>query len=371
MSRALQNQYQPDFVTPPGETLEETLEAIGMTQADLAKRMGRPVKTINEIIQGKAAITADTALQLERVLGVPASFWNNREYDYREARARIAEQERLSSYHEWLKRFPIAAMVRRCWIKGQTGTVQQLQELLNFFGVASPEQWMQLWQAPDVAYRRSAVFESQPAAVSAWLRKGELEAQQIQCAPYDAKRFTSLLGEIRGLTLTPPPDYLAELPRICARAGVAVVYVPNLPKAPVSGATRWLTPEKALLLVSFRHKSDDNFWFSFFHESGHILRHGKRAVFIEENEATSEAEQEADAFAQDMLIPPREHQVLLSLVPYSHAKIERFAEQIGIAPGIVVGRLQKFGQLPHSHCNDLKQAVDDSMLAPVECIGVA
>lgn len=95
MSNTIQNQYNPDYVSPPGETLEEVLEERGMSQAELAERAGRPKETINEIINGKAAITPETALELEWVLGIPASFWNNREKHYREALARIEEQFKL------------------------------------------------------------------------------------------------------------------------------------------------------------------------------------------------------------------------------------------------------------------------------------
>src|SRR5947209_19457234 len=102
MTDTSQNGYHSDYVTPAGETLLETLETIGMSQAELAKRMGRPVKTINEIIQKKAAITAETALQLEQVLRIPASFWLKREQHYRESLARLAEEQRLERWVEWL-----------------------------------------------------------------------------------------------------------------------------------------------------------------------------------------------------------------------------------------------------------------------------
>lgn len=85
------NEYNPDSISAPGETLLETLDAIGMSQTELAKRMGRPIKTINEIVQEKAAITAETALQLEQVLRIPASFWLRYEQLYRESLARFAE----------------------------------------------------------------------------------------------------------------------------------------------------------------------------------------------------------------------------------------------------------------------------------------
>ena len=133
MSNAIQNQYMPNYASPPGETLQEVLEERGMSQAELAKRKGRPKKTINEIINAKAAITPETALQLERVLGIPASFWNNRERHYREALARIEEQERLQKQVAWLKQIPVQAMIKFGWIQRCQDKVEQLRSVLNFF----------------------------------------------------------------------------------------------------------------------------------------------------------------------------------------------------------------------------------------------
>ncbi|TMC24004.1 MAG: HigA family addiction module antidote protein [Chloroflexi bacterium] len=97
MASILQNEYQPDFVSSPGETLLETLETIGMSQAELAKRMGHPVKTIHEILYKKSAITAEIAVQLEQVLHIPASFWLRREQQYRESLARSVEIQQFGS----------------------------------------------------------------------------------------------------------------------------------------------------------------------------------------------------------------------------------------------------------------------------------
>src|SRR4030066_743491 len=111
--------FQPNYAVPPGETLRETLEFLGMTQAQLADRTGRPKKTINEIIKGKAAITPETALQLERVLGVPASFWNNLERNYQETLERINEQKSLQRQIDWPKKMPLNALIKRGWVKKQ------------------------------------------------------------------------------------------------------------------------------------------------------------------------------------------------------------------------------------------------------------
>ena len=97
MAEIKDSSFEPNYAVPPGETLRETLEFLGMTQAQLADRTGRPKKTINEIISGKAAITAETALQFERVLGVPASFWSNLERNYQETLARLKEEKELHS----------------------------------------------------------------------------------------------------------------------------------------------------------------------------------------------------------------------------------------------------------------------------------
>ena len=354
MASKIKNQYEPDFVSPPGETLLETIETLGMSQAQLAERTGRPKKTINEIIKGKAAITPETALQFERVLGVPASFWNKREYHYREFLAREEERERLAKQTTWLEKLPVKAMVKLGWVPAAGDLVTQLQHILNFFGVASPQEWRGLWNGSQPAFRRSSAFESDPGAVAAWLRKGELEAQQIVCASYDEARFKGVLVEIKGLTVTTPEHFEPNLVRLCASAGVAVVFVPELPGTRVCGATRWLTPVKALIQLSLRYKTDDHLWFTFFHEAGHILLHGKSRLFLEEENSGDGEEEEANQFAANLLIPATALRSFCTQGDRSLAAIQLFARAHGISPGIVVGRLQHEGFLPHSHGNKLK-----------------
>jgi addiction module HigA family antidote len=348
------NQYRPDYVSPPGETLSETLESLGLSQADLAERTGRPKKTINEIIKGKAAITPATALQLERVLGVPASFWNQREYHYREFLAREEEKARLRKQVEWLDRLPVKSLIKLGWIEASKDKVTLLQHTLNFFGVATPQKWDELWRGSQPAFRKSRSFKSNPAAVAAWLRKGEVDAQRINCASYNEAKFKSVLRQIRGLTITGPEYYEPELVRLCASAGVAVVFVPELPGTRVFGATRWLTPNKAVIQLSLRYKTDDHLWFTFFHEAGHILLHGKTKLFLEDDSDRDGQEGEANRFSAEMLIPERDLRRFKAKDERNLEAIKTFAKEIGLAPGIVVGRLQHEGFLPRSHGNGLK-----------------
>jgi addiction module HigA family antidote len=352
--------YEPDFAIHPGETLLETLEALGMTQKELAERTGRPLKTINEIVQGKAAIIADTALQLERVLSVPATFWNNAQRNYEAQLARIAETEALQRDVAWLQDFPLAQLSKFGWVPKRPDPVEQLRAVLGFFGVAGVEEWRQLWQQPDVAFRKSRAFDARPQSVAAWLRAGEREAQQVATQPFDKEKFTSALHEIRRHTTTAPETFEPLMKRLCAQAGVALVFIPEVTGTRAFGATRWLTPEKAILQLSLRGKADDFLWFTFFHEAAHILKHGKRDVFIESSAGTADAEtqrkeEEADAFSADFLIPHPAYRELLALRPFTATKVEQFAGQQGIAPGIVVGRLQHDKVIPFTHHNGLKR----------------
>lgn len=351
-------EYIPEFVTPPGNTLIEILESIGMTQADLSERTGRPKKTINEIVRGKALIMPDTALQFERVLGTPAAFWMNREQQYREWLARHNDRKAMSQHLEWLRQFPIRQMVQWKWIEKHPDPTDQLIELLRFFGVAAPEQWEAIWQGAQVSYRQSPAFTADTAAVSAWLRKGEIEGADILCEPYGQSAFDEVLSDARALTTRPPDSFVQMLTDLCAKAGVAIVFTPELPRTRVSGATRWLSPVKALIMLTLRYKTNDHLWFTFFHEAGHIRLHGKRDMFLDINGPTEQSRQEDEAnrFAQDRLIPPEAFKAFKPSSSYfSHEEIVRFAAQIGIAPGIVVGRLQHDQIIAKNHFNDLRQ----------------
>lgn len=146
--------------------LEEYLDAHSMKQAELADRTGLTPKTINEIIKGKAPITPETALKLQRV--------------------------------------PVKDMAKLGWIAQHKGRLEQIEALLRFFGVASTGQWRTVWENYQVAYRQSQRFETHAEAVSAWLRRGELEAQRIACAPYDKRSFLAALQTARALTREPP-----------------------------------------------------------------------------------------------------------------------------------------------------------------------
>lgn len=344
--------FEPEYAVPPGRTLQETIDALGMGQRDLATRAGLSPKHINQIIRGVAPISHETAIRLEQVTGVPARMWNNLEVNYREQLAKLEEQKRLENDLAWLKKIPTAELIKRGRIEKQTDQVLTLKAVLGFFGVANVEAWEKIWLSPAVAYRKSSVFLGQPEAMAIWLRLGELEARAVPCAPFDKSRFRAVLNELRVITVEKPEVSAPKMKAACADAGVAVVLVQEIKNVPVSGATRWLTPEKAMLQLSLRYKTNDQFWFTFFHEAGHILCGGKKDVFIDLNHAMGKGERAADNFAANHLIPHHRVSELNGLK--SMRAIKAFAEFIGIAPGIVVGRLQHEGMIGYDQFNGLK-----------------
>lgn len=354
MANADRTEYRPDNVSPPGASLLDTLEALGMTQADLAARMGRPKKTINEIVKGKAIITAQTALQLEKVLGVPASFWTNRERVYQEYLARRKDDSTLATFAAWAKRYPIAEMVKREWIPAVFESLDRARELLRFFGVATPTQLEAAFG--DIRFRKSPKSRLEPLQV--WLRRGVIEAQEISCEPFDAEKFEAVLTEARGWTLLAPEDFRQRVVTGCAGAGVAVVFVPELPGCGVHGATRWLLPTKAILQLCLFRKSHDQLVFTFFHEAEHILRHNKRQTFVETGGLDKDPDEvDANLRAGERLIPQAALNAFLKEQGgrVSSERVRQFAASIGICPGIVVGRLQHDGVIPFAHLNQMKR----------------
>lgn len=351
--------YDPDVVRPPGETLAEVLDKAGMTQTELAKRTGLSTKHINQIVRGVAAITPETALLLERATGVAARVWSNLEISYRESVSRREETARLAADIDWLEELPVSELIRRGWIEKGASSVDRLRSVCRFFGVANRAAWDALWHKPT-AYRTSKAFKSDPGAVAAWLRIGEIHAASIRCEPFARSPLTALIDDLRGLTRDPEPrNWWPILVERCAGVGVAVVAEPEIKGARINGAARWLSPEKALVQLSLRHRWNDIFWFTFFHELGHLLIHSKKDTFINDRGAHSGVEQEADAFASQVLIPRRHEAELGELVTLPD--VEEFANRLGIAPGIVVGRLQHDERWPYNRGNDLKQRFVFSM----------
>jgi plasmid maintenance system antidote protein VapI len=344
--------FEPDYAIAPGRTLLETIEALGIDQNELAERTGLTPKTVNLIIKGKAPLTQQTAMLLERVTSVPARIWNNLESNFREQLARIASHKQLEKQLDWLKQIPTKELISRGAISATFDRVTLLDQTLKFFGVASVESWNEGWSDGQFAFRKSHQIAENDGKLASWLRLAELHGQQMTASRYNKEHFGRVAKSTRGLTIAEPEVFLPKLIESFASAGVALCLVPEIPGAKISGAAKWLSPDKALIAVNLRGKKNDLFWFTLFHEVGHILNDSKKETYIDISYSDDPQEKNANQFARDLLIPPSQSQKLSSL--RTRSEVVAFANQIGIAPGIVVGRLQHEKMIAYSYLNDLK-----------------
>jgi HTH-type transcriptional regulator / antitoxin HigA len=348
--------YQPDYTVSPGEVLEERLDAQEISHAEFARRCGRSPKLISEIISGKAPVEPETALQFEKVLGVAASIWLGIEADYQLHKAKQAETESAAGAIEWASSFPVKELVERRYIPKPTNSADCVCKLLAFFGVGSVSAWRDQFATASVSYRHSPTFQSSAEAIATWLRIGERAALEQQCAEYNETKFRSALKEIRSLTREVVENFMPAIRIQCNASGVAFVLTRSFRDTALSGAAWWVSPKKAVIQLSLRHMSDDHLWFSFFHEAAHILLHSKKDIFVEGNgDDVSEAETEANEWASNFLVPRARWTAFKATRPRSKAEVCAFADEQGIATGVVVGMLQHDGVVPWGHMNNLKE----------------
>lgn len=362
MATTEKNQFTPDYAVHPGSILREILESRNIKQVDLAQRCDLSEKKVSRIVNEKAPISAQLAMRLERVLGMSADIWNGLMADYQLHQTRQKERDELSEAVSWAKKFPVDEMVGRGWLPDGLEGADLVDAVLRFFDVGSINGWTRKWGQLGVSYRHSGAFQSSEKALAVWLQAGEHLARNIPCAPFDKSEFDQALDSIRDLTTKEPEVFEARMRELASSCGIALALVPELEETRAYGATRWLSPEKAFIALSLRHKWEGQFWFSFFHEAAHIALHGKREAFVDEKPNQKETadqealEEEADEFAQNLLIPQDAYEQFVSGQAYKKkTNVRAFARRVGIAPGIVVGRLQHDGYLPWNWMNDLKR----------------
>lgn len=353
---------QKELLSPPGDTIQETIDTIGMSQAELAERIGRPKEKLNDIIKGREPITLKTAILLERVLGIPVTFWMARENEYRMALAKIEQQEFLESCFGWLEKFPVRELKKMQCLPDTISKALLVDSLLKFFGIATPQQWEDIYlnEAVGAAFKISLANTQSPYAISAWIRIGEHKSLTMKLPEFDKSSFTHALDEIKVLVIHQPEDFKENLHEICSLCGVAVLFTPFLPKAPISGAT-WWKGKNPIIQLSGRYKTNDSFWFAFYHEAGHILKHGKKEIFLEDLQGSpiDEAkEKEANQFAQKYLFPRDAYESLTANMHFNDIDFIKYAARFETHPAIIVGQLQHSGLIGYHQFNQFKVPID-------------
>lgn len=313
MRKSPSHPNRPDRAIPPGRLLATHLAAREMSQAECARRCGRSPKLISEIISGKAPIQPETALQLERVLGLRSSVWLGIESDYRLLLARQDEAEHAEKERDWLESFPLRVLLERGAMEERTSAAETLDDLLAFFGVGSIAAWEAWYGSMRIRMRQTSGPAIDRMALATWFRLGDIAADEIRCDEYDGAAFREAMRVLARPILRSGVGSMTRATELCQAAGVVLVRVAPLPGAAVTAAARWITPRKALVQLARQESDGDPAWFSLFHAAAHLLLHSKKCVFVERDAAPGakpgaesgdgkDIEAEADAWAANLLI---------------------------------------------------------------------
>ena len=337
------------IATPPGATIKEQLNDRFMSQKEFAARMDMSEKHISKLINGDVQLTPETAVRLEMVLGIPAKFWNNLEAIYREKLIKVREENSMDADAEIAKQFPYCEMAKLGWIEETREVKEKVVNLRKYFEVVELS-LLGNEQITRIACRRLAITEKSDLALMAWAQEAKIKAREIQTLPINIKNLISAIPEIRNMTVQKPKDFCPKIKKCLADCGIALVFLPHLKGSFLQGAS-FMDGNKIVVGLTVRGKDTDKFWFSLFHELAHIaLGH------VEKLNGTSEDdERSADKWSGDTLISADDFEAFKSGGDYSEKSVIKFAKAQGIAPGIVVGRLQLEGMIKYSMLNNLKE----------------
>lgn len=344
-----------ELLSHPGETLKEVLESNNMTQKELSARIGITPKHLNLIISGKADISTETAFKLEKVFSLSASFWNNLQRQYDEDKMAILEEQQISEEEKSLYDAGVySQIVSYGYLQRETKIERKIIQLRDFFGVSNLLNVKPTIYA-NALFRKSMKVTTNDFALAAWMKICEIETDAITVrSGLDIDKLKSKLGEIKSLNTLDPNVIVENLERIFAECGVAFAVVKNIKGAPVQGFIRKIN-NKVRLCVTLRNKYADIFWFTLFHEIGHLLD-TQNEFFVDFHSVDRGvgAEKIADDFATQQLIDKAAYFQFVRNGDFTRPSVQRFANDNGLLPGILVGRLQHDGYLNNSQLNNMR-----------------
>jgi plasmid maintenance system antidote protein VapI len=350
------NTFEPDWALPPGETIKEIFSLKGLDWENASVLLGFEKSFTTGLLSGHSFIGDSEARALQKLLGVSYEFWLRREKNYRSDLKK--NRQRSIEKESWVANLPTSDLVKYGWIPKNRGIQNRAQDCLEFFGVYSLDEWYSKYQKQlmTAALKVSESYDYKSESIVTWLRIGSVLSDELACEKWDRNKLWACLPEARSLSRVKSPElFIPQLQELFSHCGVALVIAPTPVRCGASGATFFVSNEKAVILMSFRYLSDDHFWFTLFHEIGHLLLHGKNRLFVEGKLNSDPKEEiEANKFSAQLLIPTKFRQDLKKLCFSNWKQIPRFAKRVGVSNGIVVGQLQYLEILRHNQLNKLK-----------------
>ena len=356
-------------VFPPGDVINEELEARGWTQTDFAKIIGKSARLVNEIIAGKRAITPDTAHVLAEAFGTSAQFWMNLESSYQLSKLKI-DASPVARRAKLYSLFPVKDMIKRGWIAASESLDVMEAQFCNFFELDNLEAAPQFH--PFAARRTTYTETEQSPILTAWLFRTRQVAKVVSVAKFSVKSLETAIVQLK--TLMANPEDVRQVPRVLADTGIRLVLIEPFPGMKVDGICFWLDANSPVIAMTLRFDRIDNFWFVLMHELRHVAnKDGQNGnVIIDENLGSEnedagikpEFERIADTEAAESIIPAAVfNDFIVRVSPlFSEQRISGFAARIGVHPGIIVGQLHNRKQVSYGHYRKLLVKIKEHII---------
>jgi HTH-type transcriptional regulator / antitoxin HigA len=351
-----------NYAVAPGEYLEEWIDEQGLSQQRVADLLGCSRKQVNEIVNGHAPVTNDTAIRLERVVGIPADSWLRYEAAYRADLARIADQENLAAHVDEIDPNAVAYLRSFGATKATRRTPGALvSDFLAFHRCGTWEAYVHLHESASTGdYALAALKESgaeiDATVLTSWLRAAEL-AEPFESGrdyAYDADRLCDALPQLRSRSAAPDATMLRDIAKVLAHVGVVFMVVEPPKNFPLHGMTRWIDKRVPVIQQTGRWGKDGFVIWTLFHELGHVLNDPRGEMHLEystEKKRNSATEKAANKFAMDVLFGESGIEPFAGLT--RDREIGDAARRLGIAPGVAVLQMHRRRLLDYRHGNQL------------------
>ena len=352
---------EPNWASPPGATITRVMKTREIDHSEFADAVGLKAHEFEALLNGKLRLNDRLAEALAEQLGSTARFWLARDKDYLKELARLGAAD-VTAIDQWAQSMPVASMKRFGWLAVDSRRKSARNNaLLTFFDCKSIQEWGQRYSAGvgAVAFRTSLTFASDGMATLVWLRAGEAQLFSSPRAGFDQEAFKRILPSLKRLSaFKRPATILQRLREACAVVGVSITTARAPDGCRASGASWFDASGRPVIHLSFRHLSEDHFWFTFFHEAAHVILHGQSHIDGEGVELmmadTETQEDEANAYAQAILLPDDIRQDLLDRQALSAKAIMRAAKAAKVTAGVIVGQLEKAEAIQHGKFSFLK-----------------
>jgi len=355
-------EYENLIVFHPGYYIKDIIEDMEISQEEFAMRLGVTGKTLSKLVNGKINLSDEVALQLSMMLGTDIRTWLNLQQTYEEKWLEIEKQKRLDNEIRLMRLLDYKYFVKLGVIPEVKNNMEKVTNLCSYLRIAS----LNVLLDKDflVNYRTGITVMEEKNMISsrAWLQVALNEGKNIETKPFDAKILGKYISEIRGMTVKQPSEFLPRLKEVFKECGISFVLLPSLKNSGINGAVKWINHDKVILAMNDRRNYADTFWFSLFHEIKHVLQQKIKITIVSESKNKElydvldrTLEEEADLFAQNILIPKNDYIKFIRCSNFSEEAIKSFSKEINIHPGIVVGRLQNDKYLGYEKYHYLKE----------------